>query len=76
MPLKVGCPCRVQPKHRRFVSVPYEGRLEEALTEAGEVVKQGQLLARMDPREIEWELAGLTADLRRADKDRDTALAA
>lgn len=76
MPLKIKCPCQVQPKHRRFISVPYEGRLEQALTKPGELVEQGQLLARMDGRDIRWEISGLTADLRRAQKDRDTAQAA
>ena len=76
MPLKVKSSCQVQPRHRRYVCVPYEGRLEEALTEPGEIVRKGQLLAKMDGREIQFEISGLTAELRRVGKDRDTALAA
>lgn len=76
MPLKVKSACQVQPRHRRYVCVPYEGRLEEALTEPGEIVRKGQLLAKMDGREIQFEISGLTAELRRVEKDRDTALAA
>ena len=76
MPLKVKSECQVQPRHRRYVCVPYEGRLEEALTEPGEIVRKGQLLARMDGREIQFEISGLTAEMRRIGKDRDTALAA
>lgn len=76
MPLKVKCDCQVQPRHRRYVCVPYEGRLEQALTEPGEIVKKGELLARMDGRDIRFEIAGLTAELQRTEKDADAALAA
>jgi len=75
MPLKIKTDCVVQPQQRRFVSVPYEGRLEEAMTKPGEVVLSGQLLARMDGRDIQWEISTLTADLHRAEKSRDTAAA-
>lgn len=75
LPLKVKTDCVIQPKQRRFVAVPYEGRLEEALAKPGDVVQAGQLLARMDGRDIQWEISTLTADLRRAEKNRDTALA-
>ena len=65
----------MQPQQRRFVSVPYEGRLEEAMTKPGEVVLAGQLLAKMDGRDIQWEISTLTADLRGAQKSRDSAAA-
>lgn len=75
LPMKIKTDCVVQPQQRRFVSVPYEGRLEEAMTKPGEVVLAGQLLAKMDGRDIQWEISTLTADLRRAQKSRDTAAA-
>ena len=56
--------------------MPYEGRLEQVFIKPGETVSSGQLLARMDGRDIEFEVSGLTAELRRAQKDRDTAQAA
>ena len=76
MPLQISCDCQIQPKQRRFVSVPYEGRLEEVLTEPGEIVSKNQLLARMDGHDIGLEISSLTAELRKAEKDYDTALAA
>jgi hypothetical protein len=76
MPLRVKCDCLVEPKHRRFISVPYEGRLQRAFAEPGEVVTKGQLLARMDGRDIQFEISGLVAERQKAGKDRDTALAA
>ena len=55
--------------------VPYEGRLDESFVEPGDLVDAGQLLARMDSREIEWKLSGLMADHDRARKQRDASLA-
>jgi multidrug resistance efflux pump len=60
---------------RRFVAAPYEGRLETALVEPGDWVTKGQTMARMDAREIRLELASVEADLVRAIKQRDTAMA-
>ena len=75
MPYRVSCNCELQPIDRRYVGVPYDGRLEAALVEPGDLVKAGQILARMDGHEIEWELGTLDADLKRALKERDTAMA-
>ena len=72
---KVACECELQPVVRRFVAAPFEGTLETSLVEPGETVAAGQLLARMDPREINWELAGVDAEQQRAAKERDTNLA-
>jgi multidrug resistance efflux pump len=66
----------VQPVKRRYVVVPYDGRLEAALDEPGDLVAVGQTLALMDGREIQWELGTLNAELKRAEKNHDTALAA
>jgi biotin carboxyl carrier protein len=76
VPYRIRCRCQLQPQSRRFVSAPYEGRLQAACVELGEIVTAGQTLARMDPREIEWELGTLTAERRRADRRRDVARAA
>lgn len=75
LPLNIKCGCQVQPRYRRFVSAPYEGRLARAVAEPGEIVTKGQLLARMDARDIEFEISGLRAELRRTEKDRDSAMA-
>jgi multidrug efflux pump subunit AcrA (membrane-fusion protein) len=76
LPYRLTCPCDVQPLTRRFVVAPYEGRLEAAYVEPGDVVAAGQILARMDAADIRLEVAGLEADLQRAKKQRDSSLAA
>ncbi|MCA9174683.1 MAG: efflux RND transporter periplasmic adaptor subunit [Planctomycetales bacterium] len=70
------CECTVEPVLRRFVAVPFDGPLEETMVAPGEEVKAGQLLARMDGREVRWELAGIRAELHRATKEHAGHLAA
>ena len=71
--MKVGC--TLEPTTRRIVSAPYNGLLEVSLTEPGSVVQRGQILARMDAREIRWELSTVTAERSQALKEFDTELA-
>jgi biotin carboxyl carrier protein len=75
MPYRIACNCRIEPVARRFVVAPFDGMLEHAPVAPGDLVAQGDVLARMDGREIRWELAGLTAELDAAAKKRDSALA-
>jgi len=75
LPYKVACRSVIEPVERRFCVAPHDGLLESTLTEPGEVIQRGQLLARMDGREVRWELAGITADIERAGKKRDTYMA-
>ena len=70
VPHRVQCDCQLEPVTRRFVAAPFAGPLKETFVEPGDLVQQGQLLARMDGREIRWELAGVQADLYRAAKQR------
>ncbi|NUQ66647.1 MAG: biotin/lipoyl-binding protein, partial [Pirellulales bacterium] len=71
LPYKVSCHCSMQPVIRRFIAAPFAARLEAVMAEPGDLVSKGQVLAKLDGREIRWELAGLTADLDRAAKARD-----
>ncbi len=75
-PYHVSCECLVQPVVRRYVAAPYDGTLAATLVRPGDVVRAGEVLARMDPREIQWELDELQADYARASKERDAAMAA
>lgn len=75
-PHRIRCACEVQPVTRRFVPAPYDGQLQEVLVEPGDVVRVGQVLARMDKREIEWKLAAQDAEYRRASKQHDASMAA
>ena len=73
-PYQIRCKCELQPIERRYVAAPFAGPLEECLVEPGDLVEANQLLARMDAREIQWELAGVQADLHKANKERNTHL--
>jgi RND family efflux transporter MFP subunit len=72
---KIACDCQLEPVSRRFVAAPYAGTLEESLVESGQIVAKGELLARMDARELSWELSGLQADHASEQKNRDAAAA-
>ncbi len=71
---RVPCQCRIEPVQRFYCLAPYEGLVEQTHFESGDQVQQGDLLARMDGREIAWELAGVTADQARALKELDVSL--
>ncbi len=73
-PYRISCRCVVEPMQRRFVVAPHDGLIETSLVQPGDVVRAGQQLARMDAREVRWELAGLEADRRQALQQRDTSL--
>ncbi len=75
LPYNVKADCQLQPLTRRYVVAPFDGRLEQALVQPSDVIAQGDVLARMDGRDIRWELAGLVAEHGRAAKRRDVALA-
>jgi hypothetical protein len=74
-PFKVRCDCQIQPVIRRYVAAPYDGKLEKVLVATGHLVSKGDVVARMDGRDIRWELAGLIAERGRVSKQRDVALA-
>ncbi|MFV2067726.1 MAG: efflux RND transporter periplasmic adaptor subunit [Pirellulales bacterium] len=74
-PFRIGCDVDIEPVLRRFVAAPFDGTLDASLVEPGDLVAKGDVIARMDGREIEWELAGRRAERLRAEKRRDTAMA-
>lgn len=66
---KIGCDCELQPGTRRFIAVPFDSRLERNCVEPGDMVSAGQLLAKIDARDIQWELSGKKAELHRVEKE-------
>lgn len=76
LPQSLPADCELQPVARRFVAAPFDGQLESTLVEPGDMVSAGQLLARLDGRELRLELAGVEADLHRVSKERDAHMAA
>ncbi|MGE0757540.1 MAG: efflux RND transporter periplasmic adaptor subunit [Pirellulaceae bacterium] len=75
VPYRMTCDCETQPTARRFVVAPFDSTLDEAFAAPGDRVSQGQVLARLDGRDVRVELATAEADYQRASKERDTALA-
>lgn len=76
VPCRISCRADLQPADRRLVVAPHEGRLEEALVRPGDWVASGQLLARLDGRDLRLELASLEAERSRVAKERDRSMAA
>ncbi len=75
MPYRISSRCVIEPMQRRFVVAPFHGLIETSLVQPGDIVRAGQPLARMDGREVRWELAGLEADRRQAQQQHDSSLA-
>lgn len=75
VPHRIECDCAIEPVVRQFVAAPFGAPLEASLVRPGDEVTSGQLLARLDGREVRWELAGVEADLQRAARERDGHMA-
>ncbi len=75
VPYRISCRVVIEPMQRRFVVAPHQGLIEMSFVQPGDTVRAGQTLARMDGREVRWELAGLEADRRQAQQQRDSSLA-
>ena len=72
LPLRYVVPADIelQANERRFVAVPFDGPLRSSTVRPGDLVKAGDLLAEIDPRELEYELSGVNAELERACRKR------
>lgn len=72
---RVSAELELQPVKHRFVAVPFDGPLESAHVRPGDMVQQGDLLATINPREIEYELAGIRAEWNRAIQEKKGRMA-
>lgn len=75
LPYRLNCRCELQPLMRRFSVAQQPGLVEVSLVEPGDVVVRDQVLARMDDREVRFELAALVAQQEQAAKKSDQSLA-
>jgi RND family efflux transporter MFP subunit len=73
---RTTCPVVMEPIAHRLVAAPYEGVFDTSQVMPGDRVEAGQVLGRMDGRELRAKLAACEADLKRAGKSRDVNLAA
>lgn len=75
LPYRVTARAALEGQVQRVVAAPFEGFVAEAPARAGQAVKAGTLLARLDDRDLRLEQARLTAELTQQDKKRAEALA-
>jgi len=73
---RVGAAAQLATDSTRVLSAQIDGRVESALVSAGQVVKNGDLLAQMDTRELRQQETDLRAELKRTTAEADRARAA
>ncbi len=61
---------------QRSIGAPYDGYLYEAAARPGDIVRQGDVLARLDDRDLIVERLGRLAERRQLELKRDASLAA
>lgn len=74
MPHQMHCEGTLQPTMRRYVAAPFAGKLQECFVKPGDVVKQGDLLAILDDRDVRSELDQANAELNREKEKQLSAL--
>ncbi len=75
MSFGVAVPCTIQGSETRTISSPREGILLESLAKAGEYVREGQVLARLDAEDELLRKQELEAQIRTLTAVSDKALA-
>jgi RND family efflux transporter MFP subunit len=58
---RVGAEARIEGKVQRTLTAPFEGYVREAAHRAGDIVRAGEVLARLDDRDLRLEQARLAA---------------
>lgn len=72
---KIKANASLEPVLRRQIEAPFKSTLKKALVNPGDVVKNGQLLAILEEKDLESELAELNAAREQAIKESSQALA-
>jgi len=71
----IGATAELVPLERRLITAPRAGFVESVNVVAGEQVEPGQLLARLDARELELEASRSTGDIATAEVEFRAAMA-
>ena len=58
---RIGADARIEGEIQRAITAPFQGYVREAAARAGDPVRQGQLMARLDDRDLRVERARLGA---------------
>jgi multidrug resistance efflux pump len=74
VPYRVRCNCELDATTRRFAIAPFDGLVKRGFVQPGDLVQQGQLLARMDGQSLRFRMASVSADLAKAHKQREIEL--
>src|SRR6185436_8673300 len=56
---RVGADARIEGEIQRAITAPFQGYVREAVARAGDAVKKGQVMARLDDRDLRVERARL-----------------
>ena len=56
---RVGADARIEGEIQRAITAPFQGYVREAVARAGDAVKKGQIMARLDDRDLRVERARL-----------------
>lgn len=76
LPFRIAAPAVVEGAVQRAAVAPFDGFLREAPARAGDVVRAGQLLARLDDRDLRLERLRWEAELELAQRREREAMAA
>lgn len=70
-----SCQATLEPNDKRFVAAPFDATLQECQVAPGDLVRQGDLLATLDGRQLRLERESMQANHDQAAKKRDAAQA-
>lgn len=73
IPFKVRSSFELRADQAVYLPAPFEGFLAEVLVVPGEAVEKGQVLLRLDTRDLHLEEVAALADLERFQRERDRA---
>lgn len=76
LPYRSSVPCVVTAALVRHIAAPMDGVLSSANVVEGDRIKLGDVLCELDRRDIQQQLAKLSAELDVLDRERDWAMAA
>lgn len=76
VPYRVTAPVEVEGEIQRAVAAPFAGFIRDAAVRAGDSVRQGQRMARLDDKDLQLERVRWQAELEMAEKKGREAMAA
>ncbi|RZL35646.1 MAG: HlyD family efflux transporter periplasmic adaptor subunit [Rubrivivax sp.] len=73
---RVGASAQLATDSTRILSAQFDGRVDEAFVSAGQNVKEGEVLAQLDVRDLQNQVADARAEVQRYTAEADKARAA